>query len=720
LLKDEDKKDILRILLVFLLVFSSFFLRTNEEEDLKNIDKPNPIKIPFIHSAHGDERLDNYQWMRDDTRKDKKVLSHLTKENKYLEKWFKTSQDLRSELFDEIVSRVPKKEDSVPVEMGSFSYFRRYEPDLEHAIYIRRNLKTKKEEIILNVNLLAETSKFYRLANWNISPSEDLLALAEDKTGRRQYDVRVKDLNSGEFLIDTIKNTSGDIAWSMDGKYIFYIERNPTTLLPFRVLRHAIGDEQSKDEIVYEEKDDTFYLSLGNSRTMQYIEIQASNTSSSETYLIPTDKPLMQPKSFQKRQKDLLYWIEDDGDRFLIQTNWKAKNFRVMQTAKDKVTAKNNWKELIKHKRSRFLESTLSFPNHFVLTFREDGLKKLRVYSRNGSSFKEIKLNDPSYSLYLAANPEYETDKVNFGYSSMRVPDTIYSAKLNSGRKKLLKQAKVKGPFDQNLYRVKRLKIKSRDGKTYIPVSLIYKKATYKKGKNPLFIYGYGSYGNSMDAGFSSTRLSLLDRGYVFAIAHVRGGQEMGRDWYEDGKMFNKLNTFYDFIDVTKGLINRRLVDKDNLFAAGGSAGGLLMGAVINFEPELYKAIISNVPFVDVVTTMSDPSIPLTTGEYNEWGNPSIKKQYDYIMRYSPYDNISSNNYPSVLVTTGLWDSQVQYYEPAKYVAKLRDFTTSSNPILMKVNMSAGHGGVSGRFASLEEVAMEYAFIIRQQKENRN
>lgn len=716
MLKEESKLHNQRFLLGFLLVCSCFISTTYGEDRLK---KPNPEKIPFVHKAHGEERVDNYQWLRDDTRKNKKVLSHLRQENKYLENWFKNGQDLRSELFEEIVSRIPKKEDSVPVKMGSYTYFRRYEPDQEHAIYIRTNITTDNQEVILDVNNLAKSSKFYRLANWNISPSEDLLALAEDKTGRRQYEIRIKNLQTGKFTQDKLVNTSGDIAWSSDSDYIFYIQRDPVTLLPYRVLRHKLGDEQEKDKVIYEEKDNTFYLSLGNSRTMNYIEIQASSSTSSETLLIPSDKPLSKPKSFQKRQKDHLYWIEDDGDRFLIQTNLEAKNFKIMQVSKGGNTSKTNWKNLIQHNKSRFLESVLTFPSNFVLIYREDGLKKLRIYSRSGSTFKSIKMQDPSYSLYLAANPEYNSSNFNFGYTSMRVPDSIYSASLNSGRKKLLKQAKLKTAYDPSLYRVKRLKIKSRDGTTYIPVSLVYKKTSYKKGKNPLFIYGYGSYGNSLDAGFSSTRLSLLDRGYVFAIAHIRGGQEMGREWYEQGKMFKKLNTFYDFIDVTKGLVKRGVVDPDNLFAAGGSAGGLLMGAVINFEPNLYKAIISNVPFVDVVTTMSDPSIPLTTGEYNEWGNPGIKKQYDYMMKYSPYDNVDTLNYPSILVTTGLWDSQVQYYEPAKYVAKLRDFTTSDNPILMKVNMSAGHGGVSGRFASLEEVAMEYAFIIRQQKERK-
>ncbi len=716
MLKGKSKIDIQRIILSFLLVFSCFISTTYGEDKLK---KPNPQKIPFIHNAHGEERIDNYQWLRDDTRKDKKVLSHLKEENRYLEDWFKEGEDLRSKLFEEIVSRIPKKEDSVPVKMGSHTYFRRFEPDQEHAIYIRTNLSTKKDEVILDVNKLAEGSKFFRLANWNVSPSENLLAFAEDKTGRRQYEIRIKNLSTGKFTQDKLKHTSGDIAWSSDSNYIFYIERDSTTLLPFRVLRHKLGDKQEKDTVVYEEKDNTFYLSLGNSRTMNYIEIQASSTTSSETLLINSDNPLSRPKSFQKRQKDHLYWIEDDEDRFLIQTNLNAKNFRVMQVSKDVSTSKKNWKNLIKHSKSRFLESLLSFPTNFVLTYREDGLKKLRIYSRNGLTYKTINMQDPAYSLYLAANPEYLSSQVNFGYTSMRVPDSIYSASLNSGRKKLLKQAKLKTPYDPDLYSVKRIKIKSRDGITYIPVSLVYKKASYKKGKNPLFIYGYGSYGNSLDANFSSTRLSLLDRGYVFAIAHIRGGQEMGREWYEQGKMFKKLNTFYDFIDVTKGLVERGIVDPDNLFAAGGSAGGLLMGAIVNLEPNLYKAIISNVPFVDVVTTMSDPSIPLTTGEYNEWGNPGIKKQYDYLMKYSPYDNIDSLNYPSILVTTGLWDSQVQYYEPAKYVAKLRDYTTSNNPILMKVNMSAGHGGGSGRFASLEEVAMEYAFIIRQQKQEK-
>jgi oligopeptidase B len=429
---------------------------------------------------------------------------------------------------------------------------------------------------------------------------------------------------------------------------------------------------------------------------------------------LDSSNPLGNPAVFFPRVLNHLYSVEHDPkqNRFLIHTNWKAKNFRLMEASLSKSKKRSQWQEIIPHKESVLLQSVLSYPKNIVLMERESGLRRLRILDEKGNSEKVVSFNDPSYTAYLAANPEYTSTKFYYGYSSMRSPDSIYSVDLQSGRKRKLKQAEIKGPFSPSLYKVQRKEIKGRDG-TLIPVSFVYRRDLYKKGKNPLFVYGYGSYGISVDAGFSSTRLSLLDRGFIFAIAHVRGGQDLGRQWYEDGKIYNKLNTFYDFIDVTKGLVNLGYGEKGRIYAGGGSAGGLLMGSVINMEPDLYNGIISNVPFVDVITTMSDETIPLTTGEYDEWGNPANKKAFSYIMKYSPYDNIDSYSYPSILVTAGLWDSQVQYYEPAKYVAKLRDYSTSENPILFKVNLTAGHGGVSGRFASLQEVAMEYAFLLR-------
>jgi len=475
-----------------------------------------------------------------------------------------------------------------------------------------------------------------------------------------------------------------------------------------------MGSKQSEDVLIYEEHDPTFHVSVGNSRSMEFIEIDISSTNSSETLLIKSSNPLEKPSVFFPRTLNHLYSVEHDPDqkRFLIHSNWKAKNFRLLETVLAKSKKRSQWKEIIPHRDHVLLQSVLAYPKNLVLMERESGLRKLRILDQNGKFEKRVSFNDPSYTAYLAANPEYKSTKFYYGYSSMRSPDSIYSIDLKNGRKRKLKQAEVKGPFSPSLYKVQRKEIKGRDG-TLIPVSFVYRRDLYKKGKNPLFVYGYGSYGISVDAGFSSTRLSLLDRGFIFAIAHVRGGQELGRQWYEDGKTFNKLNTFHDFIDVTKGLLKLGFGEKGRVYAGGGSAGGLLMGSVMNMEPNLYNGIISNVPFVDVITTMSDASIPLTTGEYDEWGNPANKKEFNYMMRYSPYDNISAYSYPSILVTAGLWDSQVQYYEPAKYVAKLRDNTTSTNPILFKVNLSAGHGGVSGRFASLKEVAMEYAFLLR-------
>ena len=702
--------------LIFLLGFASFATNVwaNRDIDMNKII-PNPEKIPFRMEAHGIERLDNYYWMRDDTRKSKKVINHLKKENKYLEAWFSDGEDLRKELFNEIVRRVPKKEDSVPVKIGSFEYFRRYKPGNEYPIFVRRSSKNSRDEIILDVNKLASNSEFFQIANFSISPSENIIAFAQDISGRREYEIIFRDIDSGMNLSDSIKRTSGDMAWSEDGKTLFYVERHPETLLPYKLFKHTIGKNQENDILVYEESDPTFYISVGNTRSKKYIEINISSTTSSEVRLIEASKPNLDPKIFYPRKKNHLYSIEDENDRFLILTNWKAKNFRLMESKLDNSASRSQWKELISHDPEILIQSFLTFPSNIALRQRVKGLSEIIILDTKAKQPRKLKFRDPAYSLHFSANPEYNSNKLYIRYSSMRVPDSVYSVNLNTLRKTLLKQADVKGKYLKNDYSVRRLNLKARDG-AMVPVSLIYRKDTFVKGSNPLFLYGYGSYGHSIDASFSSTRISLLDRGFVFAIAHVRGGQELGRDWYEDGKMLKKKNTFFDFIDVTKGLIELGFGSPNRVYAGGGSAGGLLMGAIVNMEPELYNGIISNVPFVDVVTTMFDSSIPLTTGEYEEWGNPSKKEEFDYIFSYSPYDNIDRLPYPAILVTAGLWDSQVQYYEPAKYVSKLRDYSVSDNPIILKMNLKAGHSGVSGRFASLQEVAMEYAFLLRIDK----
>jgi len=708
----------IKFILSFLLICFSLINHTETNyKTLKN-HKPSPEKIPVTFEAHGVKRVDNYYWMRDDSRKDPKVIEHLNSENDYLENWFLSGTDRRDELFEEITARIPKKEDSVPIRLNNYEYFRRYEPDNEHAIYIRRKNKNSEENIIMDVNELAKDKEFYQLANWSISPDENIMAYAEDTNGRRQYSIKFKYLDTNLTASYSIKNTSGDMAWSLDGKYLFYVLRDEETLLPYKLYRHEIGTNQDQDIEVYEEKDDTFYLSVGNTRSMDYIEVNISSTTSSEVRLIDSKFPETQPEIFLTREKDHLYSVDHDPSsaRFLVESNWQAINFRLLETNLENSKDKGQWKELIPHREDVLLQSVVPFPNHLVIMERENGLRNIKILEKESNSLKSINFNDPTYTAYLAANPEYDTDRFYFGYSSMRTPDSLFSVKLDSGRKRLLKQAEVKGVFSSSDYKVDRKFITARDG-TSVPVSLVYKRSKFNKNKNPLFVYGYGSYGNSIDAGFSSSRLSLLDRGFIFAIAHIRGGQELGRSWYEDGKIFNKLNTFYDFIDVTKGLLEKGYGDSDRVYAGGGSAGGLLMGAIVNMEPKLYNGIISNVPFVDVITTMSDPSIPLTTGEYSEWGNPANKDEFEYILQYSPYDNIDSHEYPSILVTAGLWDSQVQYYEPAKYVAKLRDYNKSKNPILMKVNMTAGHSGVSGRFESLKEVAMEYAFLLRVDSE---
>ena len=704
----------IKYLLSFLLLYLPFEHSSHTlKESYKNL-KPTPKKVPVNFEAHGVKRVDNYYWMRDDSRENPEVINHLNSENEYLETWFHDGQDNRDELFEEITDRIPKKEDSVPIRLKSYEYFRRYEPDNEHPIYIRRKDKNSEEIILIDVNELAKEEDFYQLANWSISPNENLMAYAEDTNGRRQYTIKFKYISNNTSSEYSILNTSGSMGWSADGNFLFYVLKDEETLLPYKVMRHEIGTSQDQDDVVYEEKDSTFYTSVGNTRSMDYIEINISSTTSSEVRLLKANEPLNQPRTFLQREKDHLYSVDHDpaDDRFIVESNWDAINFRLLETSLENSQDKNGWKELIPHRDDVLLQAVIPFPDHLVVMERQNGLRQLKIIDKNSNSSKPINFNDPSYTAYLAANPEYNTDKFYFGYSSMRTPDSLFSVKLSSGRKRLLKEAEIKGSFSSSDYKVERKLIEGRDG-TKVPVSLVYKRTLFNKGENPLFVYGYGSYGNSIDAGFSSSRLSLLDRGFIFAIAHIRGGQELGRSWYEDGKMFKKLNTFYDFIDVTKGLLAQGYGSNDRVFAGGGSAGCLLMGAIVNMEPKLYKGIISNVPFVDVITTMSDPSIPLTTGEYDEWGNPENKKEFEYMMKYSPYDNIEENEYPSILVTAGLWDSQVQYYEPAKYVSKLRDFNKGENPILMKVNMSAGHSGNSGRFQSLKEVAMEYAFLLR-------
>ena len=704
----------IKYLLTFLLIFTTLLFSSETKiETLKDL-KPSPKKLPVTFEAHGVKRIDNYYWMRDDSRKDPEIISHLNEENSYLENWFVSGNDFRESLFEEITDRIPKNEDSVPVRLKNYEYFRRFKQENEHGIYIRRKDKNSEEKILLDVNELAKNKDFYQLANWSISPKENLMAYAEDTSGRRQYTIKFKNLENEETSSFFIENTSGDMAWSSDGRYLFYVIRDEETLLPYKLFRHEIGTSQMKDVAIYEEKDTTFYLSVGNTRSMEYIEVNISSTTSSEVRLIKSDSPDMNPQIFLPREEDHLYSVDHDpaSSRFLVESNWKALNFRLLETNLNNSSDKNEWKELIPHREQVLLQSVIPFPEHLIIMERENGLRKLKILHKESKAEKEINFNDPTYTTYLASNPEYYVDRFYFGYSSMRTPDSLFSVMLSSGRKRLLKEAEVKGGFSSSDYKVDREFLTARDG-TQVPVSIVYKKNKFVKNTNPIFLYGYGSYGNSIDAGFSSSRLSLLDRGFIFAIAHVRGGQELGRSWYEDGKIFNKLNTFYDFIDVTKGLLDKGYGNKDRVYAGGGSAGGLLMGAIVNMEPNLYKGIISNVPFVDVITTMSDPSIPLTTGEYSEWGNPDIKEEFEYIMQYSPYDNISEQEYPSILVTAGLWDSQVQYYEPAKYVAKLRDYNKGKNPILMKVNMTAGHSGVSGRFESLKELAMEYAFLLR-------
>ncbi len=666
-------------------------------------------KIAKELSIHDDTRIDNYYWMKD--RENPEVLEYLKAENAYTDAMLKHTVQFQDKLYNEIVGRIKQTDMSVPYKLNGYFYYSRYEEGQEYPVYCRKkeNLEAA-EEIMLNANEMAKGHDFFSLSGLNVSPDNKMISYGVDTVSRRKYTLHVKNLETGEILQEAIPNTTGYAAWANDNQTLFYTIKNEMTLRPEKVYRHQLGGDMNQDELLYYEDDETFSTSAYNSKSKELIIIGSYSTLSTEYRFINADKPLEEFKIVQPRQKDLEYFLAHYKDKFYIRTNYEAKNFRLMEVLIDSPGIEN-WKEVISHRPDVLFEDFEIFKNFLVLDERIKGLSNIRVIDWGGKNEYYIDFGESAYMAYLSKNPEFDTGILRYGFTSMITPNSIYDYNMVSKEKELLKIQEVVGGYDREDYQSERFNVLASDGKE-IPLSIVYKKGLVKDADNPLLIYGYGSYGSSMDPYFSSTRLSLLDRGFVMALAHIRGGEELGRDWYEDGKLLNKKNTFTDFIACTEYLIDQKYSKPELCFAQGGSAGGLLVGAVVNMRPGLYKGAITAVPFVDVITTMLDESIPLTTGEYDEWGDPREKEYYEYILSYSPYDNVEAKDYPALLITTGWHDSQVQYWESAKWVAKLRDMKTDQELLLLRTNLEYGHGGASGRFKRYKETAMEYAFVL--------
>ncbi len=673
----------------------------------RDITPPTANKNPKELTIHGDTRIDNYYWLNQ--REDPEVIKYLEAENEYTGKMMSHLEKFQDKLFEEMKGRIKEDDQSVPYKNRGYYYITRYEKGQEYPIYSRKEGSLDAdEEVMLNVNDLAGDYEFYNIGGRSVSPDNKILAYGEDTLSRRIYTIKFKNLETGEMLEDIIPNTTGGAVWANDNKTLFYSVKDEA-LRPYKIFKHVLGTPASQDVEIYHEADETFNVYVFKSKSEKYISIMSYQTLSTEFRMLDADKPGGEFKVLQPRERGLEYFADHFEDKFYIRTNLDAKNFRLMETPVT-ATTKENWKEVIPHRTDVLLEGMELFNNYLVLSERKNGITQLRVIPQEGEEHY-IDFGEDAYMAYTSVNLDFDTDILRIGYQSMTTPPTTYDYHMKTKEMTLLKQQEVVGDFDPANYESERIYAKARDG-VQVPISIVYPKGFKKDGSQPLLLYGYGSYGASMDPYFSTTRLSLLDRGFAFAIAHIRGGEEMGRQWYEDGKLLNKKNTFFDFIDCAEYLIAEDFTNKDQLFAMGGSAGGLLMGAIINYRPDLWKGVVAAVPFVDVVTTMLDESIPLTTGEFDEWGNPKDEKYYEYIKSYSPYDNVEAKNYPAMLVTTGLHDSQVQYWEPAKWVAKMREIKTGHEPLLLHTNMDAGHGGASGRFRRLKETALEYAFVL--------
>ncbi len=669
-------------------------------------------------TTHNHTRTDNYYWLNDPENPD--VIAYLNAENEYLDKIMSPVKPLQEKLFEEMKGRIKEQDESVPVKDGEYFYYVKYVEGGEYPVYCRKKENVEchpldtTEEILLDGNEMGKGKKYFSIGGYEITDNDEIIAYGVDTLSRRNYTVKFKNLKTGEIYKDQIKNTEGgSYAWAADNKTFFYILRDQKTLLGYQVWRHILGTDIKTDVLVYEEKDNQYYMGLYRMKSKKYIAIGSDhNGIASEYQLLEAENPTGDFKTFLARERGHEYDIEHFEDKFYVKTNTNnAFNFKLMEVSEHETSDKLAWKTVIEHRPEVYLEGIEVFKNHLVVQEKNQGLSQLRIINHSTKAEHYLNFGESAYDANIGSNPSFDTNTLRYSYTSLTTPNSTFDYDMNAQTKELKKQQTVLGGFDKENYVSERVFVTVRDG-AKVPVSIVYRKDTKLNGTAPLLQYSYGSYGYSTDATFGSSRLSLLDRGFVYAIAHIRGGQEMGREWYENGKMFKKMNTFNDFIDCSDFLIKNKYCSPEKLFALGGSAGGLLMGAIINLRPELYRGVVAAVPFVDVVTTMLDETIPLTTGEFEEWGNPKNKDSYEYMLSYSPYDNVEAKEYPNLLVTTGLHDSQVQYFEPAKWVAKLRTVKSDNNLLLMHTNMEAGHGGASGRFASLKEVAMEYAFII--------
>lgn len=671
--------------------------------------------IPHELEKHGHVRIDNYYWLND--RENPEVIDYLNKENDYYNQSTAHTKDFQKVLFEEMKARIKEDDSSVPYFYNGYYYITRFEKGKDYPIHSRKKGSLEaNEEIMFDCNEMAKGHSYFNLNGINISEDNKWVSFGVDTVSRRQYTIQIKNLETNEILPLKIENTTGGATWASDNKTLFYSRKDEVTLRPDRIYKHKLGSNPSEDVVVYFEKDDTFNVSIYKSKSKKYLIISSESTLTSEFQILLSATPDEQFKVFQKRTRELEYSISHYEDSFYIVTNKDdATNFKVMKTPEDK-TSKENWVDLIPHREEVLLEGIDIFKDYLVVSERFDGLNKIRIMPWSGEGEYYLPFELETYTAYTTTNIDFDTEILRYGYQSMAIPSSVIDFNMRTKEKTILKEQEVLGgKFDKNNYIEERIWATAQDG-TKIPMSMVYRKGMELNGKNPFLLYAYGSYGMTMEPYFSTTRLSLLDRGFIYAIAHVRGGEDMGRMWYEDGKLLKKKNTFTDFIDCSKHVIAEKYTSEEHLYAEGGSAGGLLMGAIINMNPELYNGVIAQVPFVDVVTTMLDDTIPLTTGEYDEWGNPNVKKYYDYMLSYSPYDNVKEQDYPNLYISTGLHDSQVQYWEPAKWVAKLRVLKTNSKQLFMDTNMDAGHGGASGRFESLKEVAKEFSFLLDLEK----
>lgn len=687
-----------------------------ESESMPMSEPVPPIAAARPHAVVSPQgtREDEYYWLRDDARADRDVLAYLEAENAYKAALTAHTKTLEDRVYGEIVSRIKQDDSSVPYRKRGYWYYSRFETGQEYAIYARKaGSIDAPEQLMLNANELAQGHEYYQIGALAIAPNDKLLAYLEDTVGRRQFRLRFKDLATGATLPDVIENVDPSLAWTADSASLLYVEKDPETLLGYRVLRHVLGTDPARDALVYEQDDLSFYTSVATTKDERYVLIIADSTVSTEVRYAPAADPELRFRLFLPRERDHEYSVEHLDGRWIIRSNWQAPNFRLLMVPVGAEGDRANWQELIAHRDDAFIHGFDVFRNFLAVEERSGGLRNIRIRPWVGGADFFITADEAAYTATLGQNAEIDTAIVRYEYTSLTTPRSVYDYDIETGERQLLKREPVLGDFDPAHYRTEYLWAEARDG-TKVPVSLVYRQGFARDGRAPLLQYGYGSYGIPMDPAFSVSRLSLLDRGFVYAIAHVRGGQEMGRRWYDQGRLLNKLNTFTDFIDVTRFLVREGYADPARVSAMGGSAGGLLMGAIANMAPADYRAIVAQVPFVDVVTTMLDESIPLTANEFDEWGDPKQKAYYDYMLSYSPYDNIARQHYSALLVTTGLWDSQVQYFEPAKWIARLRARATGGGPILFRTTMEAGHGGKSGRFQRYREIAEEYAFILDQ------